>query len=92
MTTTTTQQPNAAQLILNDTRALRQDMVTILQLAKDTALPMAGEDMSVLDAVIGLLKTVVLRVEQVDQSLQALHQKLDQPGISQVLRRMLDAD
>lgn len=88
----TTTQPNAAQLILNDTRALRQDMATILRLAKDTALPMEGEDMSILEAVTGLLKTVVLRVEQVDESLQALHQKLDQPGIAQVLRRMLDPD
>lgn len=89
---TTTTQPNAALLILNDTQALRQDMATILQLARDTALPMPGEDMSVLDAVIGLLKTVVQRVEQVDQSLQALHQRFEEPGIAQVLRRMLDAD
>ena len=89
---TTTTQPNAALLILNDTQALRQDMATILQLARDTALPMPGEDMSVLDAVIGLLNTVVQRVEQVDQSLQALHQRFEEPGIAQVLRRMLDAD
>lgn len=85
-------QPSAAQAILQDTAALRQDMATVLELARATALPMPGEDMSVIDAILGLLRTIVSRIEQVDGSLQALHQKLDQPGIANALRRMTDAD
>jgi hypothetical protein len=48
--------------------------------------------MSVLDAMLGLLQTIVARTEQIDESLAALHQKLDQPGIANVLRRMIDTD
>ncbi|WEJ57474.1 hypothetical protein [Devosia sp. FJ2-5-3] len=90
--TTTSSSNNAAQLIHADTQALRQDVATILQLARVTALPMKGESMSVLDAMLGLLQTIVTRMEQVDQSLEALHQKLDQPGIANILRRMIDSD
>lgn len=79
-------------MILTETQALRQDMTTILELARATALPMQGEEMSVIDAMLGLLKAIVTRMEQVDQSLEALHQKLDQPGIANVLRRMIDTD
>jgi hypothetical protein len=89
----TTNSPNtAAQAILTDTQALRQDMARILQLARNTALPMKGESMSVLDAALGLLQTILTRVEGVEQSLEALHQKLDQPVIANVLRRMIDSD
>lgn len=84
--------PNAAHLIHQDTQALRRDVAVILELARNTALPMKGEQMSVIEAMLGLLQTIVMRMEQVDQSLQALHQKLDQPGIANVLRRMIDSD
>ena len=90
--TTTSSPNNAAQLIHADTQALRQDVATILQLARNTALPMKGENISMLDAMLGLLQAIVTRMEQVDQSLEALHQKLDQPGIANVLRRMIDSD
>jgi hypothetical protein len=92
MTATPQTQPTAAQLILQETTALRRDMATILELARATALPMPGEAMSVIDAMLGLLRTIVSRMEQVDSSLQALHQKLDEPGIAATLRRMLEAD
>ena len=92
VTTTNTPPPNAAQLILSDTKVLRQDMATILELARNTALPMPGESVSFLETVLGLLQSIVARTEQIDQSLAALHQKLDQPGIANVLRRMLDTD
>ena len=88
----TTTSTSAAHAILRDTQALRQDMAIILELARATALPMQGEEMSVIEAMVGLLQTIVKRMEQVDQSLEALHQKLDQPGIAQVLRRMIDSD
>lgn len=91
-TTANPTQLNAAQMIHADTQALRRDMATILELARNTALPMKGEEMSVIEAMLGLLQTIVARTEQVDQSLQALHQKLDQPGIANVLRRMIDSD
>lgn len=84
--------PNAAQMIHADTQALRRDMATILELARNTALPMPGESMSVLDAMLGLLQTIVHRVEQIDQSLSALHQRFDQPGIANALRRVIDSD
>jgi hypothetical protein len=93
MTTTASPSPQTvAQLIHMDTQALRQDMTTILTMARNTALPMPGERMSVLDAMVGLLQTIVTRMEQVDQSLEALHQKLDHPGIANILRRMIDSD
>ncbi|MFD1941452.1 hypothetical protein [Paradevosia shaoguanensis] len=84
--------PNLAQLILQDTTILKRDLGTILQLAKTTALPMSGEEASVLDTMIRLLQMIVTGVEQNRQSLEALHQRLEEPGIAHVLRRMLDAD
>jgi hypothetical protein len=89
---TTTTQPSAAQLILNDTAVLKRDLTTILELARSTALPMPGESLSVIEAMLGLLQNLVSRVERMEQSLEAMHQRFDQPGIAQVLRRMLDAD
>ena len=94
MTATTPQnaQPNIAQLILADTTSLKQDLTTILDLARATALPMEGETMSVIEAMLSLLQTLVNRMEDMGQSVEALHQKLDQPGIAMALRRMTDAD
>ncbi|MBF0677895.1 MAG: hypothetical protein IR164_03005 [Devosia sp.] len=91
-TTANPAQPNAAQLIHADTQALRRDMAVILELARNTALPMPGESVSVLDAMLGLLQTVVTRMEQMDQSLAALHQRFDQPGIANALRRVIESD
>ncbi len=67
-------------------------MAVILELARNTALPMPGESVSVLDAMLGLLQTVVTRMEQMDQSLAALHQRFDQPGIANALRRVIESD
>lgn len=83
---------NLAQVILQDTAILKRDLSTILQLAKTTALPMEGEQASVLDTMIGLLQMIVTGVEQNRQSIELLHQKLNEPGIAGVLRRMIDAD
>ena len=85
-------QPSTAHLILQDTRALRQDLATILALARQTALPMEGESASVLETMIALLQMIVNGVEQNRQSIETLHQRLEEPGIANVLRRMLDAD
>lgn len=87
-----TTQQNAAQMIHADTQALRQDMAIILDLVRKTALPLAGEEVSVLDAMIGLLRMIVDGVEQNRKSIEALHQRLEEPGIANVLRRMIDAD
>lgn len=84
--------PNAAQMLLQDTAILKRDLTTILELAKATALPMEGEKASVLDTMIGLLQMIVNGVEQNRQAIEMLHQKLNEPGIASVLRRMLDAD
>ncbi|MEO5805061.1 hypothetical protein [Devosia sp.] len=84
--------PNTAQVILQDTAILKRDLTTILQLAKATALPMEGEKASVLETMIGLLQMIVTGVEQNRQAIQVLHQRLDEPGIAQTLRRMIDAD
>ena len=81
-----------AQMIHTDTQALRQDMAIILKLARDTALPMAGEETSVLAAMLALLQMIVTKTEQNAQAIEALHQALNQPGIAQVLRRMLDTE
>ncbi len=59
-TTAKLAQPNAGHLIHQDTQALRRDVATILELARNTALPMPGESMSVLDAMLGLLQTIWL--------------------------------
>ena len=91
-TTANPAQPNTAQMILNDTRALRQDIGTILALARQTALPMEGEEASVLETIVTLLQMIVNGVEQNRQAIEALHQTLTEPGIANVLRRMLDAD
>lgn len=71
---------------------MRQDLGTILALARQTALPLEGEEASVLDTMIGLLQMVVNGVEQNRQAIEALHQTLTEPVIANVLRRMLDAD
>jgi hypothetical protein len=94
MTTVTNpaSQPTAAQAILQDTRALRRDVATILKLAQATALPMDGEERSFLDAVTSLLQMIVAGIEQNRTAIEALHQKLDEPGIASALRRMMDAD
>ena len=84
--------PNLAQVILQDTTILKRDLSTILQLAKATALPIAGEEASVLDTMIKLLQMIVTGVEQNRQSIEILHQKLNEPGIASILRRMIDAD
>jgi hypothetical protein len=91
-TTASPTQPNAAQMIHADTQALRQDTAIILELVRSTALPMEGEEVSVLDAMIGLLRMIVDGVEQNRKSIEALHQRLEEPGIANVLRRMTDAD
>src|SRR5690606_26377046 len=67
--------PNSAQLILADTAILKRDLTTILELARATALPMEGETMSVIEAMLGLLQTVVHRVEELGKSVEAVHQK-----------------
>lgn len=84
--------PNSAQMILADTAILKRDLTTILDLARATALPMEGESMSVIEAMLGLLQTLVHRVEELGKSVEAVHQKLDEPGIALALRRMMDAD
>lgn len=91
MTTAATPQ-NLAQLIHTDTQALRRDVEIILTLARDTALPMDGEEVSVLTAMVSLLQMIVTKTEANGQAIQAIHQTLNEPGIAQVLRRMLDAD
>ena len=94
MTATTPQapQPHVAQLILADTTTLKRDLTTILDLARATALPMPGETISVIEAMLGLLQTLVKRMEDMGTSVEVLHQKLDQPGIAMALRRMTDTD
>ncbi len=83
---------SSAQMILADTSILKRDLTTILDLARATALPMEGESMSVIEAMLGLLQTLVQRVEELSRGMEAVHQKLDEPGIAQALRRMMDAD
>ncbi|OAM79648.1 hypothetical protein A3840_02805 [Devosia elaeis] len=84
--------PNAAQMILQDTAILKRDLTIILELAKATALPMEGEQASVLTSMVNLLQMIVNGVEQNRQAIEVLHQRLDEPGIAQTLRRMIDAD
>ncbi len=93
MTATTPQAaPSSAQLILADTATLKRDLTIILELARSTALPMEGESMSVIEAMLGLLQTLVQRVNDLNKSVEAMHQRLDEPGIALTLRRMLEAD
>lgn len=84
--------PNAAKLILEDTAILKRDLTTILDLAKATALPMEGEQASVLTTMVGLLQMIVNGVEQNRQAIEVLHQRLDEPGIALTLRRMVETD
>lgn len=91
-TNTPSPQPNVGQIILIDTQALRRDMAAILELARSTALPLEGEKASVLETMVGLLQMIVNGVEQNRKAIEVLHQRLDEPGIAQTLRRMIEAD
>lgn len=95
MTTSTPTAPAAssqpiAQMILADTQAIRRDVETILSLARATALPMPGEQASFLETVTGLLQMIVTGIEQNRVSLEALHQRLNEPTIAMTLRRMVE--
>lgn len=83
---------NTAQTILADMQALRQDMSTILELARSTALPLEGEKESVLATMVRLLHMIVNGLEVNRKAIEALHQRLDEPGIALALRRMIEAD
>ena len=90
MTLAPTPTTNPALAILTDTRALRSDMATILSLAQATALPLPGEEKSFLETVTALLQMIVTGVEENRRSLEALHQRLNDPAIQVTLRRMME--
>ncbi|MBJ6987273.1 hypothetical protein [Devosia sp. MC521] len=83
---------STAQMILQDTAIIKRDLITILELAKSTALPLEGEQVSVLETMVRLLQMIVNGVEQNRKAIEVLHQRLDEPGIAQTLRRMIEAD
>ncbi len=65
-------------------------MATILSLAQATALAMPGEEKSFLETVTMLLQMIVTGVDENRKSLEALHQRLNDPAIQVTLRRMLE--
>jgi hypothetical protein len=90
MTSATPAPASMGQAILMDTQALRRDLATVLSLAQATALPLPGEDKSFLETIIGLLQMIVVGVEDNRKSLEALHQRLNDPAIQVTLRRMIE--
>lgn len=86
--TTTT----AAQAILKDTAKLRTDMETLLTIARTLAAPVEGAPDGFMQTVVILLKAVVTRVEETQESVAELHRRLEEPGIAAVLRRLMEAE
>lgn len=87
-----TQQQSAAQLILNDTQQIKAQTETIMALASTVTTPMEGERDSFMETVVKLLGMIVAGTEENRKSLEALHQRFDQPGIANTLRRIIDED
>ena len=81
-----------AQKIFEDTTIMREQLDTILALARATALPMDGEEKSFIETVTILLQMIVAGIESNRLNLEALHQRFDQPGIAMALRRMAETD
>lgn len=88
----TTQPTPAAQAILTDTAQIKADIETILQLARTIAVPMQGEQASFMDVILKLLNMIVSGINDLQKSVEALHQRFEQPGIAATLQRVMEGD